>query len=130
MHRMTRKPLCHLAAWSLLTGLLWTAHAEAADVRHGQDVFAQECAECHSPREGKNKKGPSLFAVARRKAGTQADFVYSEPMLQSAIVWTPAALDAYIANPRKAVPGGKMKYEGLADSRDRENLIAYLSTLK
>lgn len=102
----------------------------AADLRHGEEVFAQECAECHSVREGKNKKGPSLSAVAGRKAASVADFVYSDAMKQSGIVWAPAALDAYVANPRKAVPGGKMKYDGLADTHDREDLIAYLGTLK
>jgi cytochrome c len=101
----------------------------AGDANHGAEVFAQECAECHSPREGKNKKGPSAFGVVGRKAGTAADFVYSDAMLQSGITWTPDRLDAYITNPKKVVPGGKMKYDGLADAKDRADLIAYLATL-
>ncbi|NTV10027.1 MAG: hypothetical protein HGA47_04545 [Zoogloea sp.] len=27
----------------------------AGDIRHGSDVFAEECAECHSVREGKHR---------------------------------------------------------------------------
>lgn len=105
------------------------AHA-AGDASHGADVFAEECAECHSPKEGKNKKGPSLFNVVGRKAGTMADFVYSDGMLQSGITWTPDRIEAYITAPKKVVPGGKMKYEGLADAKARADLLAYLATLR
>lgn len=111
-----------------------SAHAlparAAGDATHGADVFAQECAECHSPKEGKNKKGPSLFGVVGRKAGTVADFVYSDAMLQSGITWTPDKIDPYITNPKKAVPGGKMKYDGLDSAKDRADVIAYLASLR
>lgn len=30
----------------------------AGDAQHGADVFSEECGECHSVREGTNKKGP------------------------------------------------------------------------
>lgn len=123
-------PVWRLGALSLVPLAFASGRVEAADVRHGTDVFAQECAECHSVREGKNKKGPSLFAVAGRKAAIVADVAYSDAMKASGIVWTPAALDAYIADPRKSVPGGKMKYDGLADAKDREDLLAYLGSLK
>ena len=100
------------------------------DAHRGEDVFAQECAECHSAKEGKNKKGPSLFAVVGRKAAGIADFVYSEAIKQSGITRSVSALDAYLSAPRKAVPGGKMKFDGLADAKDREDLLAYLATLR
>ena len=102
----------------------------AGDVARGADVFAQECAECHSPREGKNKKGPSSFGVVGRKAASLPDFVYSDAMKQSGIVWNAQKLDAYIANPRAVVPGGKMKYDGLDNAQERTDLIAYLSSLR
>ncbi|HWR78403.1 MAG TPA: c-type cytochrome [Thiobacillus sp.] len=114
-----------------LTALL-VSHAShaAGDPKRGADTFAQECAECHSVKEGKNKKGPSLFAVVGRKAGSMSDFLYSEPMKQSVISWSPDKLDAYIAHPKQLVPGGKMKYDGLAEEKDRADLIAYLNTLR
>ena len=105
------------------------AHA-AGDPKRGADTFAQECAECHSVREGKNKKGPSLFAVAGRKAGSLADFIYSESMKQSGFNWSPEKIDAYLAHPKQLVPGGKMKYDGLPDEIDRADIISYLSTLR
>ena len=114
-----------------IAALLGSQASQAAgDPRRGADTFAQECAECHSVKEGKNKKGPSLFAVVGRRAGSIADFVYSEPMKQSAFNWTSDRIDAYIAHPKQVVPGGKMKYDGLADEKDRADLIAYLGTLR
>ena len=97
----------------------------------GADAFDANCGDCHSlsPR-GLNKKGPTLFAVVGRKAGAVADATYSDPLKASGITWTPERIDAYVANPRKVVPGGKMKYDGLASSAERADLLAYLATLK
>jgi cytochrome c len=118
---------------SLLGLCLLTAATQAmaaGDAKKGADVFAGECGDCHSPKEGKAKKGPPLFGVNGRKAGTVADFAYSDPMKQSGITWTPDKIDAYITRPKKLVPGGKMKYDGLDDAAARADVIAYLLSLK
>jgi len=101
----------------------------AGDAQRGADVFSEECGECHSPHEGTNKKGPSLFAVVGRKSGKIADFEYSAAMKQSGMVWNAAQLGTYMNDPKRTVPGGKMKYDGLFDVEARADLIAYLSTL-
>ena len=49
-------------------------------------------------------------------------------MLASGIVWSNDKLDAYIAQPKVAVPGGKMKYKGLKDDTDRADVIEFLNT--
>ena len=77
-------------------------------------------------KEGKNKKGPSIYAVLGRKAATISDYEYSSAMKSSNIVWTEEKLNEYITTPGKVVPGGKMKYEGLPDAGKREDLIKYL----
>lgn len=112
-----------------LGALSLQAHA-AGDVEKGKDVFSTECAECHSVREGKNKKGPSLFAVVGRKAATVADATYSDALKASGILWSPDKVDAYVTAPKKLVPGGKMKYDGLASAAERADLLAYLATLR
>ena len=112
-----------------LGALSLQAHA-AGDVEKGKDVFSTECAECHSVREGKNKKGPSLFAVVGRKAATVADATYSDALKASGILWSPDKVDAYVTAPKKLVLGGKMKYDGLASAAERADLIAYLATLR
>jgi cytochrome c len=116
-----------LATFALL---LCTANAHAAgDPKRGAGEFAQDCALCHSAMAGKNKMGPSLFAVVGRRAGSIADFVYSESMKQSAIDWTPEHLEAYMANPKQLVPGNKMPFTGIIEAQEREDIVAYLNTL-
>jgi cytochrome c len=103
----------------------------AGDPKKGKDVFAEECGDCHSATPGKNKKGPGLFGVMGRKAASVSDFSgYSDAMKHSEITWSADKVDPYIAQPRKIVPGGKMKYDGLDDTAARADVIAYLSSLK
>lgn len=119
--------LGRLAAAAALLGATALASAEPGDINHGAALFATHCAECHSMKEGKNKKGPSLFATFGAKAAQREGFAYSDALRNSQISWTADALSRYIANPRTAVPGGKMKYEGLASASERQDLIAYLT---
>ncbi len=104
--------------------------AHAADAA-GSDVFKAECAECHSIRAGRNKKGPSLFGIVGRQAATVPDYAYSDALRgRSAWVWTPERLRSYLSQPaRQANPGTKMKYDGLADAADLDDLIVYLGTV-
>ena len=45
-------------------------------------------------------------------------------------VWDEAALEGYLANPRGDIHGVKMYFKGLANAKDRADMIAYLKTLK
>ena len=120
-------PAC-LAALLLATGPL--AHAEG-NARHGAEVFAEECGDCHSAQPGRDKKGPTLTGVNGRRAGSVASFAgYSDAMKASGIVWTPEKIEAYITAPKKVVPGGKMKYDGLGDAAARADVIAFVLQLK
>ena len=91
----------------------------------GQKRF-EECAGCHSLEAGKNILGPSLHGIFERGAAEVQGFMYSPALKRSKIRWTPQTLDAYIADPQKAVPANRMPYAGLADSAARADLIAYL----
>jgi len=99
----------------------------AGDADEGADVFDSYCGDCHSvsPR-GINKKGPTLYRIVGRRAGTEPAFRYSAQMAGSGIVWSPDRLAAYLANPRAVVPQGIMKFKGLPRPADRANVIAYL----
>lgn len=119
-------------SFGLLAGLFVnTAHAApAGDAKAGADVFDQECSDCHSVKQGKNKKGPSLFGVVDRKSASIADFVYSDPMRALNIAWSLDKIESYITNPKAVVPGGKMKYDGLGDEKERADLLAFLAAQK
>lgn len=119
--------LRRLLGGGLLFGLAAASAAQAdGTVKRGADVFATHCAECHSMKEGRDRKGPSLFAVIGRPAAQSSRFNYSTALKQSGIVWTPEHLQAYLANPKKAVPGGKMKYDGLLSPAEMADLLNYL----
>ena len=131
--RLMRHPACRIPDSVWLGALVLTLTAfqaqAAGDPKAGLGLYAQECADCHSIRLGKNKKGPGLFGIVDKKTASAPGFPYSQALQQAGFIWTAERLDAYIANPRRAVPGGKMKYDGLDDARDRADLIAYLTTL-
>ncbi|CAN1518930.1 cytochrome c family protein [Limnohabitans sp. B9-3] len=110
----------------LIVALTIATSSQAADLKSGVKLFNSECSECHTMKEGKNKKGPSIYGVLGRKAATISDYDYSTAIRTSNILWTEDKLDEYIANPAKVLPGGKMKYEGLRDAGKREDIIKYL----
>jgi cytochrome c len=58
--------------------------------------------------------------------GSQSGFEYSAVMRNADFVWTPAAVDAWLAQPGRFLPGNRMMYAGLLDEQDRNDLIAYL----
>jgi cytochrome c len=101
-----------------------SAHAQG-DAKHGQKMF-EECHACHAVELGVQGVGPSLHGVFGRRAGERDDFHYSPALKRSGITWTQKALDAYIADPQKAVPANRMPYAGMPEARDRADLIMYM----
>ena len=124
------KTLIQVAACTLSFAALNISSAQAADAKNGQAVFSR-CAACHNNAKGAaNGLGPNLFGVVGRKAGSVKDFAYSAAMKSAGFVWNNQKLDAYIANPAKTVPGNRMAFAGIADTKQRADLIAYLDSLK
>lgn len=117
--------------WVVAAGLvaMVPAVASAQDAEAGKAVF-NKCRACHSLDAGKNMVGPSLHGVVGRKAGTAPGFNYSDAMKNSGKTWDAATLDAYITDPKAAIPGNKMVFVGIKDEADRKNLIAFLGTQK
>jgi cytochrome c len=112
-----------------LVGAITPATA-AGDPAKGKTLFVR-CAICHSNAKGApNRIGPNLFGVVGRKAASMQGFFYSGALKQSAIVWTPDKLKAWITNPAKLVPGNRMPFAGVADPGQVDDLVAYLATLK
>ena len=121
--------------FALIAGLAGAAAtgqaALAADAEAGAKLF-KRCATCHSVEEGKRKVGPSLYGVYGRAVGSLEGFRYSPAMTAhgaSGVVWNDEALDAFIANPRTAVPKTRMASPPMKSAEDRANLIAYLKSV-
>jgi cytochrome c2 len=109
------------------TAIMAAAGAARADgdPARGEKRF-EDCVACHSTERGVNNVGPTLYGVFERKAGEVSDFRYSPALKRSGITWTAQALDAFIADPQKAVPANRMPYAGMPDAADRADLVAYL----
>ena len=98
----------------------------AADRKRGQ-LLSLACAACHSFGAGeKTIVGPNLHDVFGRPAGVLEGFDYSPGLESSGLVWTPRALDAWLADPASFVAGTKMTFTGYRSVEDRRDLIGYL----
>lgn len=97
----------------------------SGDTARGQTVF-KKCTQCHSPVEGKNGTGPSLYGIVGRPAGSVPNFRYSEANRTSGITWTEQEMFVYLENPKKRIPKTIMAFAGLPKAQDRADVIAYL----
>ena len=122
------KPLAILFAWALA---LHHAVAHAGDVDAGRQVY-QRCSACHSDGND-NRLGPSLVAVVGRAAGVAQGYNYSMTVKEAGkkgLVWSRQTLDRYLQNRTQFYGGGhKCMGASVADQKDRDNLIAYLTEL-
>ncbi len=125
MHRLIATATLALGALALAP----MAHA-AGDAAAGKALFQQKCTLCHSPEKGVNKLGPSLWNVAGQPAAEVPNYTFSAGMKESHITWDDASLDKWLTNPRAMVSGTKMVFPGLTSEAERQNVIAYLKSLK
>ncbi|MHB8283234.1 MAG: c-type cytochrome [Caulobacteraceae bacterium] len=108
-----------------------SAQAPGGDAGRGKTLFQERCGLCHTaaPDDGDGGQGPALAGVVGRKAASVAGFHYTQALTASGRVWTPAALDVFLAAPSKDVPGTNMPV-ATTSPKDRADLIAYLATVK
>jgi cytochrome c len=97
-----------------------------ADLANGEAKFAL-CSACHTIAPGgPNMTGPNLHGVVGRKAGSVADYNYSDALKGAAFTWDAARLQTWLAAPKTVLADTKMTFPGLKDPKDRTDVIAYL----
>lgn len=121
---------------ALAVTLLSCPHAALAtgDAAKGEAALKKHCIICHDTAAGKNKVGPSLYAVYGRKAGTAQGYQLYRGLKTADWTWDEKTLDAYLVDPpaytkSKTGQTGSMVFM-LKDKQEREDVIAYLKTLK
>ena len=120
-----------LRASLALSCFVLSQSAFAADVQAGKEVFSTRCASCHSVGpSARGGFGPQLNAIVGRRAGSTADYRYSPEMTASRVVWTADTLRAFVKSPGKVVPGTRMRFWGIGNDRQIDDLIAYLQTYR
>ena len=88
---------------------------------------AYNCIPCHTLQAGgAHQIGPNLHGFFGSKAGRIEGFPYSAALSNADFVWTPRALDAWLAAPALFLPGNRMTIPGMPNADDRADLIAYL----
>ncbi len=99
----------------------------SCDLDLGESVF-QLCSTCHALQpDDRPREGPNLRGFSGRKAGTaDGSFDYSPVLKQSGWVWDQALLQAFLLNPRRALPGTTMTFVGLKSAEDRAAVACYL----
>lgn len=102
------------------------SRVRAADIEKGKAAFEQ-CAACHSLDGSGDYDGPSLKGIIGRKAGSLEDYRYSAAMKRSDVTWDAATLDKYVTDPQAFIPGNRMAFAGIADTTQRDDLIAFLA---
>jgi glucose/arabinose dehydrogenase/cytochrome c2 len=115
-------------------GIASAQDLQPGDATRGKTFFTQSCAVCHTDTLGPGnvfvmKQGPSLVGVVGRHAASLPGFNYTKALASSHLTWDPPTLDRFLTSPPTAVPGTLMPIP-VPDAQERQDLIAYLSTLK
>ncbi|MBC3955503.1 c-type cytochrome [Pseudomonas triticifolii] len=99
----------------------------AGDAEAGKAVFTRLCSGCHKiGPSARSAFGPPLNGIIDRQAGQQPDYVYTDAMKNSGIVWTREQLTTYIKDPSAVVPGTRMKLWWMGNDQRMEDLLEYL----
>ena len=113
-----------LAPWLIAASVAGPAIATGKP-QEGERFFQQQCSACHSVTPNQKRTGPNLVGLMGRKAGTAGGVRYSDAMKNSDIIWNGRTLDAFLAAPRKAIPGTTMAV-AVTDPKRRAAIVRYL----
>ena len=101
-----------------------------ADLEAGHEYFLRKCSSCHDDyQSATHGKGPNLWNVMGRKAGSAEGFKYSDAMRQSGHIWDYATLNYYLTDTKKAVPGRIMNFKGISEDKERAKLLLFLRSM-
>ncbi|MGH1576267.1 c-type cytochrome [Planktotalea sp.] len=123
-------PLATMTKHQPMAGTTRSFLEKPETLANGERQFKRKCSICHTLTEGSARKaGPSLHGLFGRKAGTVADYSYSDTLDGSDIVWSAETIDAlFDLGPDHYIPGTKMPMQRIVKQIDRDDLIDYLRT--
>lgn len=102
----------------------------AGDVAAGATGAAARCGTCHTFESGgANGQGPNLFGTMGKAVGGHAGFGYSAALKEFGGTWTWEAMNDWILNPKKHIPGTSMGFAGLKNDQQRADILVYLNSL-
>lgn len=134
----------HIALWSEQIGIADklreagaapkppTKSSLAGDPDRGRAVFLQQCAACHTRREGDQElggpvQGPTLEDVIGRRVASVESYDYSSAMTDFGGRWDEGRLFAFVLEPKLVVPGTNMTGLMPLSSDTAADIVAFLS---
>ncbi|WIV51397.1 c-type cytochrome [Marivivens sp. LCG002] len=125
------RPITHLIALGFIAlgSQLAAESFEQIKIEAGEKLFTAECRRCHAPDASDPSYGPMLDHVVGRAAGSVEGYDYSEALAGSGIVWTQAALRAWMEDNDGFMPGTKMRHVGIEDRTVQDFILAYLKSI-
>ena len=102
---------------------------EQVKIDAGETLFEAECRRCHAVDATGDSYGPPLENIIGRGAGTYEDYDYSIALEASGIVWTEAALRAWMEDNAGFMPGTKMRHVGISDRTVQDFILTYLVSI-
>jgi cytochrome c len=105
--------------------------AAAAEAEQGKQIVATQCAACHHfDKGGATLVGPDLYGVYGTKIASVPGYSFSAALKKHTGDWDAAKLNEWLKSPSTFAPGTYMTFPGLPSQKDRDDVIAYLKSLK
>ena len=112
-----------IASVSLASNSMVAAGSSAGNAANGKTLFERRFTGCLSLDQ--NKEGPRLRGVYGRKAGSLADFNYSDQLKASNLTWDEPSLDKWLTNPDAVGPDNDMALH-VSNPQERGDIIQFL----
>jgi cytochrome c len=107
-----------------------TLLASADAARGDADTKKLGCVVCHTFNEGgKAGLGPNIYGIVGAPHAHMQGYTYSPALKGKEGPWTYDALNEWLKKPSAYAPGTKMTFAGVADAKERADIIAYLRSL-
>jgi cytochrome c2 len=100
-------------------------------IAKGKQIADAQCTACHHfSKGGGTLVGPDLYGVFGTKIASVPGYSFSSALKKHTGDWTAAKLEDWLKSPSTFAPGTYMTFPGLPNAKDREDVIAYLESLK
>jgi cytochrome c len=107
-----------------------SARLPGADPLKGETLFMKQCKICHdATRSMLRYRGPPLWGIVGKPKAVFTDFKYSPALMALGGHWTYEALNSFLSDPARVLPGTDMGANGYQNEAERADLIAFLRIL-
>ncbi len=104
---------------------------EEDEAARGKKIAQTQCSACHHFNKGGGTLvGPDLYGVYGTKIASVPGYSFSPALKKHSGDWNAANLNDWLKSPSTFAPGTYMTFPGLPSQKDRDDVIAYLKSLK